>query len=298
MRKWICAVAMIMSISTRMASAEIFIADGVRVDLPIPAGYCLFDKANRIDNYYLTHMSENIRGMNELVAMAADCRALAAARDGAVLDNYLTWLLNATGGSPLRIPAGMARETVLTKVHEGLPKVDFNKVMSELRPMAQREGLAIEMKASGVLKKTPDRLYLGLLMNSAMVGGKPQPDNAGIVGFVVVKDRIFTVNVYQKHTDARTYDILMARAEDLVTRAYAANAPAVPDLPPGMTPVQTTAQPLSPDLAARVYPLAQERGMDWGRIVGKALAGAILAGLIGAGVAVFRRMRKKNEPEQ
>lgn len=282
--------------------AEWFKVDDVHLDLKFPPGHCLFERGRPYDDTFLAGLRQVNDGQNTVIAIAGECRQLALARAGTGdMFDYSIWLLIAPKNVPKVVPPGTTRERFVSEMAARMPKLDIADIMRKQSDRFASVGVEVSVQSSGVVKTTSSALYVGFLMNTR-AGQGLSTQMAGITAFGAFGQHAVTFNTYRLADDPKVLNVLLARSEDVYARTYAANIGRVVTTPvaqplPGMSvPQQPTLTPPAQPQQAQYTPQGTDRGINWPRIAGRAIAGAILAGLVALVFGFFKRKGDKKPP--
>ena len=199
------------------------------------ARHCALDEAaSEVDYFLLDWQRKSNRGLNDVIAIFAECQNLEEIRAGldVSLEDYGVLLAPLTEGRPLRMP-GYTRAGFLREALEALGggiEIDQREISRRLDdalgPVLREElgSASVEgVRQLGVLHVDEAAIYYGIL-GRYTVGGRSF-SQAGVLSMTLVKERMLQYTLYREYEDKSTFATLLAEARPIMQDLVRRNGP-------------------------------------------------------------------------
>lgn len=172
--------------------------------LPIPEGFCLLSEAEPMDREILDNTRKFNEGLNEVLAIFADCGELQALRSrGRTLTNFGSYLLGISGGSK---PLNIARAKFTASVADYLRTNDpYATAAQDIKDRAARIGVLLEQEAMvslGLIHHDETAVYTGVIMPDMAEGAGPGERGIVVTGITLLNSYPVSLNLNTDYRDA------------------------------------------------------------------------------------------------
>ncbi|MEZ5900841.1 MAG: hypothetical protein R3D51_15265 [Hyphomicrobiaceae bacterium] len=194
--------------------ADALVADGVKVDLKIPEGYCSLSRDHPAEKPHYDQQDRMQAKINAVMLIALPCEEIADARAGRPWKRWVIWLLNGPPGHHTKIPPNMTRQVVIEQLAHAMPTVDIDTIGKDIGGVAAKEGLGIKLHTMSMIGKDDVALYTA---QAAKVSrGDAGREIAVVTGWVAMGGRLFTANTYADLEGVATVEGLLAQAKTII----------------------------------------------------------------------------------
>lgn len=180
--------------------------------LPIPEGFCLLSEAEPMDREVLDNTRKFNEGLNEVLAVFADCGELRALRSRSrTLTNFGSYLLGLSGGPK---PLTIARAKFTASVADYLRANDpYATAAQDIKDRAARIGVLLEqetMVSLGLIHSDETAVYTGVIMPDLAEGAGPGDRGIVVTGITLLKGYPVSLNLNTDYRDASAIPPLLA----------------------------------------------------------------------------------------
>ena len=257
-------------------------------------GFCaLNEEKSDFDRVMIDWQRKANADKNALIAIFANCARLAALRtgEGKKFGEYGILLSPYVKGQVQKL-RGYSRKVFLKAMANAIGGgINFDegslnaRLNDSLDPLLKREVGKIELtdtRLLGLLDKDDIALYTGIIMNVKM--GKEKTVNAGVMAMTLVNEYMVQYSLYSEFIDKRTIVMLLDRQKRISRTFVELNETLsnhIKELPKKQSSSGSEYQFTS--------------GFNWGRIVEKGIAGAVIGGIFAAVVGLFGLFRRRKK---
>lgn len=199
------------------ARGDVFQADGVRVDLQIPQGYCSLSRDNLLEKPHYDLQERMQAKINGVMLIALPCEEIEAARTGKPWKRWVIWLLNGPAGNHTKIPPGMSRQAVAEELARAMPNIDIDAISKQVGGSVAKEGIGLQLQTMSTIGK--DELALYTAQAADVKRGSSSRQIAVVTGWIAMEGRLFTANAYADLDSVATVEGLLSQIKDIVKRS-------------------------------------------------------------------------------
>ncbi len=204
-------------LSPLSANGEVLQADGVRVDLQIPDGYCALSRGNPSEKPHYDMQERMQANINGVMLIALPCAEIEAARAGEPWKRWVIWLLNGPPGKHTKVPPGMSRQAVTEELARVMPNMDFEAISKDVGGLAAKEGLGLKLQTMSTIGKDGLALYTAQAANVKTAAATREI--AVVTGWIAMERRLFTANAYADLEGVASVEGLLSQIKDMVKRS-------------------------------------------------------------------------------
>ncbi len=199
------------------ARADVFQADGVRVDLQIPQGFCALSRDNFLEKPHYDLQERMQAKINGVMLIALPCEEIEGVRAGKPWKRWVIWLLNGPPENHTKIPPGMSRPAVTEELARAMPNIDIDAISKQVGGSAAKEGIGLQLQTMSTIGQ--DDLALYTAQSANVKGGGAARQIAVVTGWIAMEGRLFTANAYADLESVATVEGLLSQIKDMVKRS-------------------------------------------------------------------------------
>ena len=172
-----CAPALLLASAALCAQQiETVSADGIDINLTVPADYCKLTRASAFGKSQYDIHERMQTGKNRVLLMFVACDDLARIEKGQPnngMQRFGVFMAPLSEGKVGRMPPSLSRAEAIAELAKSMPALNVDDVSKRAQSTLGREGVAVDKLVIGLLETDANAMYFGLAGNFGVKAAKP-----------------------------------------------------------------------------------------------------------------------------